>query len=239
MVLNEKTFSAAAWAEAVSIVKAEFLPALWDTLYITLLSTLIAAIIALPLGVLLAAGGKNGVLRVPEPVLKVLGFIINVLRSVPFLILIILVIPFTRLLLGTAVGNNSFIVSLVVAAFPFITRLFEASIRGVDPGVIEAAKSIGASPMQIVTKVLLPEAFPSLLSDVTIALTTVLGYTAMSAAVGGTGLGSLAINVGFYRYKFLVMLFAVILLIVLVQLFQSVGTLLSKKADKRRKGGGA
>lgn len=236
-MLNENTFSEKSWAEAIGLLKTEFPAAIWDTLYITLLSTLIAAAIALPLGMILAAGDKKlGVLRVPQPVLKALGFLINVLRSIPFLILLIIVLPLARLLIGTAVGNNSFVVSLVIAAFPFITRLFEASFRGVDPGVIEASQSMGASPFQIVTKVMLPEAFPSLISDLTIAVTTVLGYTAMSGAVGGTGLGMIAITYGYNRYRFLVMYFAVIVLIVLVQLFQTVGSALSKKADKRRKG---
>lgn len=235
-MLNENAFSPEKWAEAVSIIKSEFLLGLWETLYVTLLSTLFAAVIALPLGVILASGGKNGVLRIPAPVSKALGFLINVLRSVPFLILMILVIPLTRLVVGTSVGSKATVVPLVIAAFPFIARLFEASIRAVDPGVIEASKSMGASPMQIVTKVLLPEAFPSLISDLTIALTTILGYSAMSGILGGGGLGKIAIDYGYYRYRFLVMVFAVIVLIILVQLFQSLGTWLSKKADKRRKG---
>ena len=161
--------------------------------------------------------------------------IINLLRSVPFLILMIMVFPLTRLIVGTAVGTTASIVPLVIAAFPFIARLVESSLREVNPNIIEAAQSMGASPFQIIVKVMIPESVPSLISNATIAITTILGYSAMSGIIGGGGLGKIAINYGYYRYKYLVMLIAVVLLIVLVQIFQSVGTHLAVKSDKRLK----
>ena len=159
------------------------------------------------------------------------------MRPVPrrFLILMILAFPLTRLLAGTVVGTTASIVPLVIAAFPFVARLAESSLREVNPNLIEMAQSMGASPLQIVLKVLLPESVPSLLSNATIAITTILGYSAMSGIIGGGGLGKIAINYGYYRYQYLVMLLAVILLILLVQLFQSVGTHLAISSDKRLK----
>ena len=147
----------------------------------------------------------------------------------------ILVFPLTRLIVGTAVGTVASIVPLVIASFPFVARLVESSLREVNPNIIEAAQSMGASPMQIIVKVMIPESVPSLLSNFTIAITTILGYSAMSGIIGGGGLGKIAINYGYYRYKYLVMLMAVILLIALVQIFQSVGTKLATKTDKRLK----
>ena len=192
-------------------------------------------IIGLPLGVLLVAGEKNGVLPLPKGLMHVLNVIINLLRSVPFLILMIMVFPLTRAIVGTSVGTVASIVPLVIAAFPFVARLVESSLREVNPNIIEAAQSMGASPMQIIVKVMIPESVPSLLSNFTIAITTILGYSAMSGIIGGGGLGKIAINYGYYRYKYLVMLMAVILLIALVQIFQSVGTKLATKTDKRLK----
>ena len=209
--------------------------AIWETLYVTLLSTLLATVIGLPLGVLLVVGEKGGVLPLPKGVLHVLNVLINLLRSVPFLILMIMVFPLSRLIIGTAVGTTATIVPLVVAAFPFVARLVESSLREVDGNIIEAAQSMGATPMQIICKVMIPESIPSLLSNETIALTTVLGYSAMSGIIGGGGLGKIAINYGYYRYQYLVMLFAVIFLIILVQIFQSLGTFLATKCDKRLK----
>jgi D-methionine transport system permease protein len=165
-----------------------------------------------------------------------LNIIINLLRSVPFLILMIMVFPLTRLIVGTTVGTVASIVPLVIAAFPFVARLVETSLREVNPNIIEMAQSMGASPFQIIVKVLIPESVPSLISNFTTAITTILGYSAMSGIIGGGGLGKIAINYGYYRYKYLVMLIAVILLIVLVQIFQSVGTRLSTRSDKRLKG---
>ena len=205
----------------------------WETFYSTLFSTLLALAIGLPLGVLLVVGEKGGVLPLPAPVLSALNVVINLLRSVPFLILMILVFPLTRLIVGTVVGTVASIVPLVIAAAPFVARLVESSLREVNPNIIEAAQSMGATPFQIITKVILPESVPSLISNATIAITTILGYSAMSGIIGGGGLGKIAINYGYYRYKYLVMLIAVILLILLVQVFQTVGTRLAAKADKR------
>ncbi|MBE7035649.1 MAG: ABC transporter permease [Ruminococcaceae bacterium] len=229
-------FEAEAVAEALTIFKNEFFMATWETVYVTILSTAFAIVLGLPLGVLLVAGDENGVLPLPKSVMHVLGVIINLLRSVPFLILMIMVFPLTRLIVGTAVGTTASIVPLVIAAFPFVARLAESSLREVNPNIIEAAQSMGATPMQIITKVMIPESFPSLISNATIAITTILGYSAMSGIIGGGGLGKIAINYGYYRYKYLVMLAAVILLIVLVQIFQSVGTRLAIRSDKRLKG---
>ena len=184
---------------------------------------------------LIVAGGKNGVFKLPKPILNILDIVINLLRSIPFLILVIVVIPLTRLIVGTSVGTVASIVPLVIAAFPFVARLVEGSLREVDPNIIETAKSMGATPLQIIVKVMLPESFPSLVNNITIAITTILGYSAMSGIIGGGGLGKIAINYGYYRYQYLIMLIAVILLIIMVQVFQSIGTHLAVKMDKRLK----
>ncbi|MBR3130597.1 MAG: ABC transporter permease, partial [Clostridia bacterium] len=199
-----------------SIVSSEFPFAVWETLYATVLATALAIVIGLPLGVLLVAGEKDGVLPLPKWLLQTLNIVINVLRSVPFIILMIVVIPLTRLIVGKAYGTMASVVPLVIAAFPFVARLVESSLREVDPNLIEMARSMGATPMQIITKVMLKESVPSLISNFTIAITTILGYTAMSGAVGGGGLGKLAITYGYNRYMYGVMAAAVVLLVVLV-----------------------
>ena len=211
----------------------DFAFAVWETFYITILSTAFALVLGLPLGVLLVAGDKDGVLPLPGWLMHALNIVINILRSVPFLILMICVFPLSRLIVGTTVGTNATIVPLVVASFPFVARLVETSLRELDAGVIEAAQSMGATPFQIITKVMIPESLPSLISSMTTALTTILGYSAMSGAIGGGGLGKVAISYGYYRYQADIMLIAVILLIVLVQLFQTVGTALCNRSDKR------
>ena len=221
--------------ELLGILIHGFPMALWETLYVTVLSTFFAIVIGLPLGVTLVAGEDGKILKVPKGILHVLNVIINLLRSVPFLILMVLVFPLTRLLVGTVVGTPASIVPLVIAAFPFVARLVEGSLREINPNIIEAAQSMGASPAQIIFKVMIPESVPSLLSDATVAITTVLGYSAMSGAIGGGGLGKIAINYGYYRYQYGVMVCAVIFLILLVQIFQSVGTGLSSRCDKRLK----
>lgn len=231
----QKVFAPEAIEEALQIVKDEFPLAIWETVYVTVLATVFAILIGLPLGILLVTGEKDGVLPLPKTVMRVLGFLINLLRSVPFLILMIVVFPLTRLIVGTTVGTTASIVPLVIAAFPFVARLAESSLREVNPNIIEAAQSMGASPFQIIVKVMIPESVPSLISNGTIAVTTILGYSAMSGIIGGGGLGKIAINYGYFRYKYLVMLIAVILLILLVQIFQSVGTRLSVRSDKRLK----
>ena len=228
-------FQSEALNEAIDILIHEFPMALWDTVYVTILATAFAIVIGLPLGVMLVVGEKNGILPLNSAFMKVLNVVINLLRSVPFLILMILVFPLTRLIVGTTVGTTASIVPLVIAAFPFVARLAESSLREVNPNTIEMAQSMGASPLQIIMKVMIPESIPSLISNATIAITTILGYTAMSGIIGGGGLGKIAINYGYYRYKYLVMVFAVILLILLVQVFQTIGTKLAIKADKRLK----
>ena len=220
---------------ALEVLKTQFPLAIWETVYVTLLSTFFAILIGLPLGVLLVAGEDGKILRVPRWLLHVLNVVINLLRSVPFLILMILVFPLTRLIVGTVVGTPATIVPLVIAAFPFIARLVEGSLREINPNIIETAQSMGASPLQIIIKVMLPEAVPSLISNATIAVTTVLGYSAMSGAIGGGGLGKIAINYGYNRYQYVVMAFAVVFLILRVQIFQSLGSTLAAKCDKRLK----
>ena len=213
----------------------EFQTGIWDTIYSTVAATLVACVLGIILGIILVAGEEDGVRPLPGPVMKVLNFAINILRSVPFLILMIMVFPLSRLIIGTAVGTTATIVPLVVAAFPFVARLVETSLRELDEGVVEAAQSMGATPFQIITKVMIPECLPGLISSMTTALTTILGYSAMSGVIGGGGLGKIAIDYGYYRYKYLVMLVAVVILILLVQLFQSLGTWLARRSDKRLK----
>ena len=228
-------FSAKKLQTAFDILKHDIPGAVFETLYVTLISTLFEFIIGLPLGVLLVVGDKGGILPLPKWLMKVLNIIVNLLRSVPFIILIVVVFPLTRLIVGTTIGSVASIVPLVIAAFPFVARLVESSLREVNPNIIEAAQSMGATPFQIITKVMIPESVPSLISNATIAVTTILGYTAMSGAIGGGGLGNIAIMYGYQRYNYMVILIAVVLLIILVQVFQSVGTALSVKTDKRLK----
>ena len=228
-------FSAETINETLEIVATQFPIAIWETVYVTVIATALSIVIGLPLGVLLVAGEKDGVLPLPKDVMWFLNVVINLLRSIPFLILMILVFPLTRLIVGTVVGTPATIVPLVIAAFPFVARLAESSIREVNPNIIEMAQSMGATPLQIITEVMIPESMPSLISNATIAVTTILGYSAMSGIIGGGGLGKIAINYGYYRYQYLIMIVAVVLLIVLVQIFQSAGTRLAIKSDKRLK----
>lgn len=203
-----------------------------ETLYMTLFSTFLSYVIGLPLGLILVVTDKDGI-RPFRSLNAVLGFIVNFLRSVPFIILLVALIPFTRFVVGTSLGSTATVVPLVVGAAPFVARMVESSIKEVDFGVIEAAQSMGASPMQIVTKVLLPEARPSLLVGSAIAITTILGYTAMAGFVGGGGLGAIAINYGYYRYQSDVMLITVVILVIIVQVFQEIGMKVAKVGDKR------
>ncbi|HIV03375.1 MAG TPA: ABC transporter permease [Candidatus Aphodoplasma excrementigallinarum] len=203
-----------------------------ETLYMTLASTALSYVFGLPLGILLVVTDKDGIFPM-RIVNGVLGVIVNILRSVPFLILLVAVIPLTRAIVGTSIGSTATIVPLVIAAAPFIVRLVESSIKEVDKGVIEAAQSMGASTFQIIWKVLLPEARPSLIVGSAIAITTILSYSAMAGFVGGGGLGDLAIKYGYYRYQNDVMLITVLVLVVLVQIFQEVGMRMAKIGDKR------
>ncbi len=202
------------------------------TLYMTLTSTILAYVIGLPMGVCLVITAKDG-LRPIAVVYKILDVVANVVRSIPFLILLMLLIPFTRFVVGKSYGATATIVPLTIAAAPFIARLVESSLLEVDKGVIEAAQSMGAGIGTIVWKVLLAEARTSLIVGATIALGTILGYSAMAGAVGGGGLGDVAIRYGYYRYKADIMIVTVVLLVILVQILQIIGTKLSKKLDKR------
>ena len=231
----DKLFSPETLNEAWQVISTQFPLAVWETVYVTVLASFFAIVIGLPLGVMLVAGEKGGVLPLPTWLMHILNVVINLLRSVPFLILMVLVFPLTRLIVGKVVGTAASVVPLAIAGFPFIARLAESSIREVNPNIIEMAQSMGASPFQIIVKVMIPESVPSLLSNATIAVTTILGYSAMSGIIGGGGLGKIAMNYGYYRYKYLIMIAAVVLLIILVQIFQSVGTRAAVKADKRLK----
>ena len=207
--------------------------ATWESFYATAFSTILAMVVGLPLGVLLVAGEKDGVLPLPGWLMTLLNAVINLLRSVPFLILMIAVLPLSMVVLGTSIGTPASIIPLFIASFPFVSRLVETSLREVDGGVIEAAQSMGATPLQIITKVMIPESLPSLIANATIAMTTILGYSAMAGIIGGGGLGQIAINYGYYRYKYLIMVVATVLLVVMVQIFQSIGTWLAVRCDKR------
>ena len=208
--------------------------ALWETLYMVAVSTVVSYAIGLPLGLLLVVSDKNGIR--PIPVLNtVLGVIVNTLRSIPFLILGVMISPLTRAITGSSIGTAAMIVPLTVAAAPYVARMVESSIKEVPFGVIEAAQSMGASPWQIVWKVLVPEAKPSLMVGAAISVVTILGYSAMSGFIGGGGLGTVAVNYGYNRYNFEIMLIAVVIIVVVVQLFQEIGLRLAKKLDKRNR----
>ena len=204
-----------------------------DTLYMTLVSTLFGYILGLPMGILLAVTDKEGI-RPNSFIYKVLDFTANLIRSIPFLILLILVIPVTKAIVGKSYGPSGTVVPLVIAAAPFIARLVESSLKEVDHGVVEAAMSMGAGTGQIIWKVMLAEASTSLLVGVTIAIGTILGYSAMAGVVGGGGLGDIAIRYGYYRYETDVMVVTIVILVLLVQILQGLGMLLSKKLDRRR-----
>ena len=219
--------------KAWTVIRTQFLQETGVTLYITLVSTLFAILIGLPLGVLLVTGDSKGIRPLPKALMAFLNGMINLLRSAPFIILIVVLMPVTRAIIGRAVGNAAVIVPLIIAAFPFVARLVEGSLREVNPNIIEMSLSMGATTWQTVFHVMLPESVPSLITSFTTAITTILGYTAMSGAVGGGGLGNLAITQGQQRYNQAVLLAALIVLVILVQVFQTVGTRLARKADKR------
>ena len=207
--------------------------AIWETIYVTVLSTFFSYLIGLPLGVLVVVGEPGGVLPLPKPLMSVLNVVINLLRSVPFLILMVLVIPLSRLILGTSIGTVATIIPLIVAAFPFVARLVEASLREIDSGVVEAAQAMGCSPFQIIRKVMIPESLPSLITGFTTAFITILSYGAMAGAIGGGGLGAMALNLGYQRRMILILWVAVVVLVILVQIFQTIGTHLSISLDRR------
>ncbi|MDO4493196.1 MAG: methionine ABC transporter permease [Clostridia bacterium] len=207
--------------------------AIWETLYAPLLAALFAYIIGLPLGVILVTGTKSGIRPLPGWLMKALNTVINLLRSVPFLILMVMLFPLSRLILGTTIGTTATIVPLTIAAAPYVARLVESSLLEMDRGVIEAAQAMGCSYLQIVTKVMMPECLPSLINGATNATITILSYGAMSGAIGGGGLGAISLNRGHGRNQIVVLYVSVILLVILVQIIQSIGTALALKLDKR------
>lgn len=204
-----------------------------ETLYMTLLSTAVGYLFGLPMGVLLAVFDKDG-LKPNRAAYKVIDIIANIVRSIPFLILLILVIPLTKLIVGQSYGSSATVVPLVVAAIPFIARMVESSLKEVDYGVIEAARAMGANDFTIVVKVMILESRTSLITGATIAIGTILGYSAMAGTVGGGGLGDIAIRYGYYRYDSAIMIVTVVLLVVLVQVLQSVGMVVASRLDKRK-----
>ena len=205
-----------------------------ESLYMTIVSTVLAYLFGIPLGVVLFVTDKGGIAE-NGAFNSALGIVVNLLRSVPFIILLVAILPFTRFVVGTTIGATATIVPLVVAATPFVARMVESSLKEVDGGVIEAALSMGSNNWQIITKVLLPEAKPSLIVGSTIAITTILGYSAMAGFVGGGGLGAIGINYGYYRYQEDIMLITVVLLVIIVQVFQETGMRIATKTDKRRR----
>lgn len=205
-----------------------------ETLYMTLVSTAAAYLLGLPIGVLLTITANGGIRPLPS-LNRALDVTVNILRSVPFLILMVCVLGLTRFLVGTTIGSTAVIPPLVISAAPFVGRMVEGSLKEVDSGVIEAAQSMGASNWQIITRVLLPESLPSLINGATIATTTILSFSAMAGALGGGGLGAIAINYGYYRYQADMMWVAVILLVIIVQVFQLIGNKVMLRADKRRR----
>lgn len=204
-----------------------------ESLYMTLVSSALAYLLGLPLGIILVVTDKDGIKPVPG-LNSVLGVIINLLRSVPFLILAITLIPVTRFITGTSLGPTATIVPLVIGAAPFIARMVESSLKEVDKGVIEAAQSMGASPFEVIYKVMLPETRPSLILGAAISVTTILGYSAMTGFMGGGGLGDIAIRYGYHRYQTDIMLLTVIILVIIVQVFQEIGMRLARLGDKRK-----
>ncbi len=215
-------------ATTISMLKT----AIWETFYMVALSSLFAYVIGLPFGIILVVTDNDGIYPIPW-LQKILGLVINLLRSVPFLILLFIVLPLSKIVIGTRIGSPAIVIPLTIAAAPYIARVVESSFREIDPGVIEAAKSMGASTWQIIWKVLFPESRPSLLLGAALAVTTILSYSAMAGFTGGGGLGAVAINYGYYRYEPGLMWIAVILLVVMVQIIQEIGTQLSKRGDKR------
>lgn len=209
-----------------------FLQAIGETLYMTIVSTLIAYAIGMPVGFFLVVTTPDGIHPMPGAN-RLIGGIVNILRSIPFLILLVALKGFTRLVVGTSIGPTAMIVPLVVSAAPYIARMVESAAKEVDRGVIEASQSMGASPLQIIRKVILPEAKPSLIVGAAITITLVLGYSAMAGIVAGGGLGGIAINYGYYRSQTDVMLVMIVLLVILVQIFQAIGDTVALKLDKR------
>ena len=205
---------------------------IWETVYMTLLSTVIAYAIGLPLGVVLTVTDKGGLHPIPW-LNRVLGVVVNFFRSIPFIILMVAMLPVAKLIVGTSLGNKAMIVMLIIAAAPYVARMVESSIKEVDGGVIEAAQSMGANNFEIVCKVLLPEAKPSLIMGAVISMVTILGYSAMSSTIGGTGLGQIAISYGHQRFTPDIKWICVFLTVIIVQIIQELGTAIAHRSDKR------
>ena len=205
---------------------------IWETVYMTLISTVFSYLFGLPLGVLLGVTDKDGI-RPMSGVNRAVGIVVNAFRSIPFLILMVAMLPAARLIVGTAMGNRAMIVTLVIAAAPYVARMVESSIKEVDKGVIEAAQSMGATNFEIVYKVLLPEAKPSLIIGGVISMVTILGYSALAGTIGGGGLGQIAITYGYQRYNNDIIWVCVVLTILIVQIIQEVGTRIAHKTDRR------
>ena len=203
-----------------------------DTLQMTVISTIMAMIIGIPLGVVLVVTSKGHILE-NAALNKILGAIVNATRSIPFIILMVAIIPFTRMVVGTSIGTTAACVPLTLAAIPFLARLVETSIKDIQFGVIEAAQSMGASPFQIIRKVLLPEALPTIIDNVTVLIVNLIGYSAMAGAIGGGGLGDIAIRYGYQRFPGDIMLATIIILIIMVQVIQMIGDGLSKAMNKK------
>ncbi|WP_127147670.1 methionine ABC transporter permease [Veillonella sp. VA139] len=203
-----------------------------ETVQMTVISTVVAVLLGVPLGVILVITSRGHIMQ-NEAVNKVLGAIVNATRSIPFIILMVAIIPFTRLVAGTSIGTTAACVPLTLAAIPFLARLVETAIKEVNGGVIEAAQSMGATPLQIIWKVLLPEALPTLIDNITVLIVNLISYSAMAGAIGGGGLGDIAIRYGYQRFQGDVMLATIVILIVLVQVIQSAGDYLSRKVNKK------
>ena len=211
---------------------ALLIEALWETLYMVAVSAGIATVIGVPLGVILVSTSRGHILQ-NLWINRLLGYIANATRSTPFIILMVAIIPLTRILAGTSIGTNAAIVPLSIAAIPFVGRVVESALREVDYGLIEAAQAMGASPFQIIRRVLLPEAMPSIVLGLTLAVISLIGYSAMAGAIGGGGLGDLAIRFGYHRFRVDVMISTVVILIALVQLVQTAGDQVSQRLNKK------
>ncbi len=208
------------------------LKSLAETLYMLSISALIAALIGIPLGILLVVTEKDGILSCPL-LNKPLSFVVNLVRSIPFIILMVAIIPFTRLVAGSSIGTTAAIVPLTIAAIPYTARMVETSIREIPFGLIEAAESMGASPLQIIWKVLIPEALPSVIENITVVIVSLIGSSAMAGTIGGGGLGDLAIRYGYQRFQADVMIATIVVLIIVVQLIQFIGSNLARRTNKR------
>lgn len=207
---------------------------IWETIYMTLISTVVSYVIGLPLGLILCVTDKEGIHPVPW-LNRIIGIVVNIFRSIPFIILMVAVLPAAKLIVGTSLGNKAMIVTLIIAAAPYVARMVESSVKEVNKGVIEAAQAMGTPSFRIVFKVLIPEAKPSLIVGSVISMVTILGYSAMAGTIGGTGLGQIAISYGYQRYKDDVIWVCVVLTIIIVQIIQEAGMLIARKTDKRIK----